>query len=571
MDEIVQPTKITSRKSLGEILVESGQLTPEQLEEALKLQQKQRRKLGETLIQMGLVSPHKIAAALSVQLNIPLIDLKRYVIQPRALQQIPERLARKYSLMPIDIVADALVVVMADPGDIRAIEDITAQAKMVIQPAVGIPDDIREAIDLSYKAQSEIQEQVAQFTQAGKTLEGMEPRAPEEAVAQTPLVRTVDLLITQALKSRASDVHIEPQGTRVRVRYRIDGVLHDAMSLPLDTIEMLVSRIKILAGMDITERRRPQDGQFSFKANGREADIRAATFETEHGETVVLRILDKALPLFTLPQLGFSPDALKKYQEMLNSPYGMILVAGPTGSGKTTTLYASVNQLDRNERNIVTIEEPIEYHFTDIKQSQINPKAGITFASGLRSIMRLDPDVILVGEIRDPDTSNIAVQAALTGHLVLSSIHANDAIGVLFRLMNLGVEPYLICSALIAVVAQRIVRRVCHHCRELYIPTADERLIYEKEIGEGKIDFYHGAGCNLCAGTGYLMRTAIFEVLPMSDGIRRLLLQNASVDDIKAQAVKEGMISLRRAGMLKVKEEATTIQEIMRNSFSISG
>ena len=571
MDEIVQPTKITSRKSLGEILVESGQLTPEQLEEALKLQQKQRRKLGETLIKMGLVSPDKIAAALSVQLNIPLIDLKRYVIQPRALQQIPERLARKYSLMPIDIVADALVVVMADPGDIRAIEDITAQAKMVIQPAVGIPDDIREAIDLSYKAQSEIQEQVDQFTQAGKTLEGMEPRAPEEAVAQTPLVRTVDLLITQALKSRASDVHIEPQGTRVRVRYRIDGVLHDAMSLPLDTIEMLVSRIKILAGMDITERRRPQDGQFSFKANGREADIRAATFETEHGETVVLRILDKALPLFTLPQLGFSPDALKKYQEMLNSPYGMILVAGPTGSGKTTTLYASVNQLDRNERNIVTIEEPIEYHFTDIKQSQINPKAGITFASGLRSIMRLDPDVILVGEIRDPDTSNIAVQAALTGHLVLSSIHANDAIGVLFRLMNLGVEPYLICSALIAVVAQRIVRRVCHHCRELYIPTADERLIYEKEIGEGKIDFYHGAGCNLCAGTGYLMRTAIFEVLPMSDGIRRLLLQNASVDDIKAQAVKEGMISLRRAGMLKVKEEATTIQEIMRSSFSISG
>ncbi|MBM3156625.1 MAG: pilus assembly protein PilB [Chloroflexi bacterium] len=570
MDEMRQPTKITSRKGLGEILIEAGQLTAEQLEKAMKLQQKQHGKLGEILIELKLVSPEKIAAALSNQLNMPLIDLKRYLIQPKALQLVPEKLARKYTLIPLDITDDALVVVMADPGDIRAIEEITAQTKIMVQPAVGIPSDIREAIDLHYKATGEIEKQMEQFPQAGRPLETVGSNAVEDVIAQTPVVRTVDLLIGQALKSRASDIHIEPQRTRVRVRYRIDGVLHDAMSLPQDTIEPLISRIKILGGMDITERRRPQDGQFSFKANGREADIRAATFETEHGETAVLRILDKSLPLFTLPQLGLSSETLKKYQGTLNSPYGMILVAGPTGSGKTTTLYASLNQLNRDERNIVTIEEPIEYHFTDIKQSQINPKAGITFASGLRSIMRLDPDIILVGEIRDPDTANISVQAALTGHLVLSSIHANDSIGVLFRLMNLGVESYLICSALVAVVAQRIVRRICYHCREPYQPTEEERLIYEREMGEKKADFYHGAGCNLCAGTGYLMRTAIFEVLTMSDGVRRLLLHNASVDDLKAQAIKEGMISLRQAGIMKVREDVTTIQEILRNSFSIS-
>jgi general secretion pathway protein E len=341
------------------------------------------------------------------------------------------------------------------------------------------------------------------------------------------------------------------------------------MSLPINTLEPLLSRVKILAGMDIAERRRAQDGQFSFTIQGRDADIRVATYETEYGETAVLRILDKALPLFNLNELGFQPETLKNYQDMLNSPYGMILVAGPTGSGKTTTLYASINQLNRNERNIITIEDPVEYRFADMKQTRVNPKAGITFATGLRALMRLDPDIILVGEIRDADTARIAVQSALTGHLVLSSIHANDAVGVLFRLMDLGMEPFRICSALVGVVAQRMVRRICHHCREVYLPSTEEQSAYQDEVGQENTIFYKGTGCNFCAGTGYLMRTGVFEVLLLSNEIRRLLLNGAGAGDIKAQALEEGMTSLRHAGMLNVKQGITTIYEVERNFFSI--
>ncbi len=569
MDNTAQLRRITLRQRLGETLVETGQISAEQLERALELQRKQGRKLGEILVEQGLVTPEEIAAALSLQLNMPIIDLKLHAVQPNALLLVSEKLARKHTLVPLDIIDDSLVVVMADPEDIRAIEDVAAQAKMRVQPAVGVPAQIREAIDLNYQAQCEIEKQVKQFPGAARPRQETEAGVTRDAIAQTPVVRTVDLLITQALKARASDIHIEPQQNRVRIRYRVDGVLHDAMSLPLCTLEPLLSRVKILAEMDIAEHRHAQDGQFSFEAEGREADIRAATYETEYGETMVLRVLDKALLLFTLPELGFQPETLKKYRDMLNNPYGMILVAGPTGSGKTTTLYASINQLDRNQRNIVTIEDPIEYRFTDIKQTQINPKAGTTFATGLPAIMRLDPDIILVGEIRDADTARIAVQAALTGHLMLSCIHANDAVGVLFRLMDLGIEPYLICPALVGVVAQRIIRRICHHCREPYQPSTEERIAYEEEMGQEQTNFYHGAGCNFCAGTGYLMRTGVFEVLPLSEEIRRLLLKGASVCDIKAQALTEGMASLRHAGMLKVKEEVTDIQEVQRNFSSI--
>jgi len=565
MDTTAQLTRTTLRKRFGEMLVETGQITAEQLERALELQRKEKRKLGEILVEQGLVTPEEVAAGLSLQLNMPIIDLKIHVVQPNALRLVSEKLARKHTLVPLDVIDDSLIVVMADPGDIRAIEDVAATAKMRVQPAVGIPAQIQEAIDLNYRAQGEIEKQVKQFPSSPRPREETEAGIFGDAAAQTPVVRTVDLLIAQAIKARASDIHIEPQESRVRIRYRVDGVLHDAMSLPLSTLEPLLSRVKILAEMDIAEHRRAQDGQFSFEAEGREADIRAATYETEYGETMVLRVLDKALPLFTIPELGFLPDTLKKYQDILNSPYGMILVAGPTGSGKTTTLYASINQLDRNERNIVTIEDPIEYRFTDIKQTQINPKAGITFANGLPALMRLDPDIILVGEIRDADTARIAVQAALTGHLMLSCIHANDAVGALFRLMDLGVETYLITSALAGVVAQRIVRRICHHCREPYQPSTEERIAYEEEMGQEQTPFYHGTGCNFCASTGYLMRTGVFEVLPMSEGIRRLLLKGASTGDIKAQALTEGMVSLRHAGMLKVKEKVTAIQEVQRN------
>lgn len=322
--------------------------------------------------------------------------------------------------------------------------------------------------------------------------------------------------------------------------------------------------------MDISEQRRPQDGQFSVNLHGNEVDIRVATMETPNGERVTLRILDKSLALFTLTELGLQSDVLKKYQTLLRSPIGMLLVSGPTGSGKTTTLYASINELDRNERNIMTIEDPIEYSFMDINQTQVNPKAGITFAGGLRAIMRHDPDVILVGEIRDSDTVNTAVQSALTGHLVLSSIHANDAVGVLFRLLDLNVEPAAISSTLIGIVAQRMVRRICPNCRATYEPSEDELDLYGREIKKKVTTFYHGTGCNLCANTGYRGRTGIFEFLVMSEAIRKLLRNNAGNSDIREQAIAEGMITMRQDGMLKVEQGITSISEVTKSVFTIT-
>ena len=558
-------TDRATRKSLGEMLIEENLITAEQLEKALELQRGQGGKLSELLVNQGLVKAEELAAVLSVQLNVPLIDLKRHQVQPDALRLIPEDMARKHTLIPLDVVSDSLIVVMADPEDIRTIEDIKAQSRMRVEVALGIPSDIEQAINLNYRSSGEIDKQVSQFAPPVKEA----AEVTSELIARTPIAQSLDLLIAQAVRDRASDVHLEPQEDRLRIRYRIDGILHDMFSLPLTGHAPLVSRVKILAGMNIAEQRRSQDGQFSIEVEDRDIDIRAATMETAYGERVTLRILDKSLSLFTLPELGFLADALKKYRAMLNNPFGMMLVGGPTGSGKTTTLYASINQLDANERNILTIEEPIEYRFMDINQTQVNSKAGITFASGLRAIMRHDPDIILVGEIRDKDTASTAVQAALTGHLVLSSIHANDAVSVLFRLIDLGVEPYLISSTLVGIVAQRMVRRICSHCRAPSQPSIEEQIAYEEEMKEQSTTFYSGAGCNLCANTGYRGRTGLFELLVMSEKIRRMLLSNTSAGDIKAEALKEGMVTMKRDGMLKVKEGITSVSEVLRSVFSI--
>ena len=555
-----------AKKSLGEMLIEENLITAEQLDKALELQRKQGGKLSELLVSQGLVKAEELAAVLSVQLNVPLIDLKRHKVQPDALRLIPEDMARKHTLIPLDVVGDSLIVVMADPEDIHTIEDIKAQARMRIEVALGIPSDIKQAINLNYRSRGEIDKQVSQFAPPVEE----KVKVTSELIARTPVAQSLDLLLAQAVRDRASDVHLEPQENRLRIRYRIDGILHDMFSLPLTGHAPLVSRVKILAGMDIAEQRRPQDGQFSFEVEGREIDIRTATMETAYGERVTLRILDKSLSLFTLPELGLLADALKKYRAALNSPFGMILVGGPTGSGKTTTLYASINQLDANERNILTIEEPIEYRFMDINQTQVNPKAGITFATGLRAIMRHDPDIILVGEIRDKDTATTAIQAALTGHLVLSSIHANDAVSVLFRLIDLGVEPYLISSTLVGIVAQRMVRRICTHCRTPSQPSVEEQIAYEEEMKEQPDILYSGAGCNLCANTGYRGRTGLFELLVMSEKIRRMLLSNASAGDIKAEALRGGMTTMKRDGMLKVKGGITSVSEVLRSVFSIS-
>jgi general secretion pathway protein E len=555
-------------KKLGEMLVESGVLTPDQLGPAIEEAQRLGRWLGEYLVSEGLVTPADLAMALSLQLNVPFIDLKHHAVQPRALDLVPEDYARQHILIPIDIAGDALVVVMADPGNIQILEDLKTRAKMAIQPAIGVPSDIHKAINRHYRASGEIEAQISQVVPPVAEAPVQEALAAD-LVAETPIVRTVDLLVAQAVRDRASDIHLEPQEGHLRIRYRIDGILHEVQTLPLSVHGQLVSRIKVLAGMNIAERRRPQDGQFSVQVEGKDVDFRVATSDSTHGEMMVLRVLDTSLSLLALTDLGFLPDALDRYSRILRSPYGMVFVTGPTGSGKTTTLYASVNQLDRKGRNIITIEDPIEYQFEDVNQIQVNPRADITFASGLRSIMRLDPDVILVGEVRDRETAQMATQAALTGHLVLSSIHANDAVGVLFRLLDLGIEPPLIASALVGMVSQRLIRRVCPHCRSLSQAPPEERLAYEGELGERRDEFYYGTGCNFCADTGYQGRTGVFEVLAFSEEMRRLLLEGANSGQLKAQAEAEGMVTMRRDGMLKAQQGITTPYEVIRAAFSI--
>jgi len=499
----------------------------------------------------------------------PQVDLKRYKVPPEVLRLIPEALARRWDIFPLAIEDGTLVVAMADPNNLYAIENVRAISRREVKVVRAALMDIRGAINLHYRALGEIEKQIRDIIPTVPEAVTAEERISSDLIAQAPVVRAVNLLISQAVKDRASDIHLEPQQDHLRVRYRIDGILHETLSLPLSVHGPLVSRVKVLANMNIAERRRPQDGHFAMSVDGKDIDIRVATADTSWGEMAVLRVIDKSLSVMDLSELGFLPDSLAIYQRLIRSPYGMILASGPTGSGKTTTLYATINQLDAEERNIITIEDPIEYRFAKINQMQVNPQANITFASGLRATMRLDPDVILVGEIRDRETASIAIQAALTGHLVLSTVHANDAVGALFRLMDLGIEPFLITSALVGIVAQRLVRRVCPHCRVLREGTEEEQEAYANEMGEKRTKFYYGGGCNFCALTGYYGRMGVYEILVMSEEIRRLVLRGASTDAIKAQAIKEGMVTMWRDGMLKVKEGFTTPSEVLRNVFVI--
>ena len=493
--------------------------------------------------------------------------LRKHLIQLEVIQLIPEAMARKYSVMPLEVNGNVLRVAMANPADILALEALAIWSEMHIVPVAASAEEIQEAIDFNYQSYDEIEKQISAISLPSETTE---EQITPDTVADAPVAKVLTLVINEAIKARASDIHLQPEEDNLRVRYRIDGTLHDTLSLPLATATLLISRIKILANMNIADHHRPQDGQFSVKPKGhQEIDIRVGTIPTVYGEMAALRLLDRRRAIMTLSQLGFLQESEAKYEEMLKTPYGMILVSGPTGAGKTTTLYASVNSLDYNGRNIITIEDPVEYRFKSINQIQVNPRAGLTFASGLRSIVRLDPDVILVGEIRDSETANIAIQSALTGHLVLSSIHANDAIGVLFRLLDLGIEPFLVASALIGIVAQRMTRRICPDCRQLVNAPLVEQMAYGKETGEERSEFLSGSGCKSCAYTSYQGRTGIFEILQITDEIRTMLLNGATATQLQTQAIKEGMIPLIRDGMLKVKANITTPAEVLRNAYSI--
>ncbi|HLB23099.1 MAG TPA: ATPase, T2SS/T4P/T4SS family [Dehalococcoidia bacterium] len=559
-------------KRLGQMLVEAGLLSEQDVVQAAAEAREADMRLGEFVVQKGLVTAEALALALSTQLGLRFLDLMRISIQQEATSLVPAEVCREHTLIPVETDGRSLLVVMADPGNIQIIEELRSMTGLDIRPAVGIPDEIRRAINISYRVSSEIEREVGLVVPSGTLLTQAQAERQELdlQISQTPIVRTADLLLAQAVRDRASDIHLEPEASALRVRLRIDGVLHESMRLPRDIHAPLVSRFKVMAGMNIAEKRRPQDGQISAEVEGKRVDLRAATSDSVHGEMMVLRVLDKSVSLMSLRELGFSPAALERHIRLLRSPFGMVLVSGPTGSGKTTTLYASVNMLNDTERNIVTIEDPVEYQFDGINQIQVNEKADITFATGLRSLMRLDPDVILVGEIRDSDTARIACQSALTGHLVLSSIHANDAVGVLMRLADLEIEQFLIASSLIGVVAQRMVRRVCSYCATDAKPGVEEQAVYEAEVGEPLEVVKRGTGCNLCAETGFLGRIGVYEVLLLNEDIRRLLLSGASANAIREQAIADGMIPMRRDGMLKVKQGVVTPAEILRSVYSIS-
>jgi general secretion pathway protein E len=498
-------------------------------------------------------------------LTKPRAKLLRQMPQPEALKLIPEVVARRYNAIPLTISNRTLEVAMADPTDVFALEAFAAHSHMRVKPIAASPRDVRDAIDFNYKAYGEIEQQISRMSIPA---EETDDRLALTAATDTPLVQALNLIIEEAIKARASDIHIEPQEDRVRIRYRIDGTLHDMMSIPVSAHRPLISRVKILGGMNIADHFRPQDGQFSTKAKGREIDVRVATAPTVNGERSTLRLLDKTMATLGLAELGLLPDGLEKFDNMLKVPYGMILVSGPTGAGKTTTLYAAINSLDTMGRNIITIEDPAEYRFKDINQIQINPQAGITFASGLRSILRHDPDVILVGEIRDAETANIATQSALTGHLMLSSVHANDVAGVISRLLDLKVEPFLIASAVIGVIAQRMVRRICPDCSHLIEASVVEQMAYEQETGEKRTKFLYGTGCKSCAHTGYLGRTGIFEILTVNDAIGTMVCNHASSSAIREQALQDGMISMMNDGMRKVKAGITTPSEVLRTAYA---
>lgn len=565
MDKV---TVSSPRKKIGDMLVEAGLISPEQLASALDLSRKQHRKVGELLVEQKLIPPAALLNFLSHQLNVPIVDLQRVQIRPDAMRLIPEETARRYNVLPLELVDQTLTVAMDDPQNLDVLEALRALTKRRLRPVIAMPPDILGAINLHYRDVTEIVQQVRQFTDTpGQALP--ESSISAEIIAQTPIARTVELIVNQAVRDRASDIHIEPQRDHLRVRFRIDGILHDTLRLPLNVHGPLITRIKVLANMNIAERRRPQDGQMTTRVGGTEIDVRVASMESTNGEMMVLRVLDKSFSFIQLTELGLRPEIMLAYTRTLRAPFGMVLLAGPTGSGKTTTLYASVNQLDHVENNIVTIEDPVEYRIDNINQVQINALADITFATGLRALMRLDPDIILVGEIRDEGTAQIAVQSALTGHLVLSSIHANDAPGALFRLADLEVDSFLLTSAVIGVLAQRLVRRVCPHCRVLREGPIEERFAYEQEMGETRAEFYYGAGCNFCAGTGYLGRMGVHELLVVSEPVRALLLRHASHGEVRAQAIADGMVPMRRDGMLKVRDGQTTPYEIIRNVYSI--
>jgi len=548
------------RKRIGDILVEQGVITPAQLQEALGRQRKTRERLGRILIEMGAATERQIAQALADQLGLPVVNLTAQRIDPSAVRLVPEVLARKRRILPIALDGDALVIATADPLDVFAVDDVAIAARRPVKSVVAGESEIASAIERVYGMGAAAHAVLGDLADAGAEA------VPEEEGEDTPAVRLVNMLLSQAVKDRASDVHIEPGEHEVRVRYRIDGVLHTVMTVPKGVHPALVSRLKVLSRLNIAERRLPQDGAFATEIDGKPVDIRVATAPTIFGERASLRLLDKARGVLTLEQLGMYSEVRRRYEAVIRQPYGIVLVSGPTGSGKTTTLISTLAMLNSADRNIITVEDPVEYQLPGVSHIQVNPRSGLTFAAGLRAILRHDPDVIMIGEIRDVETAEIAVQASLTGHLVLTTIHTNDAAGALTRLADMGIEPYLIASGVICVVSQRLVRLLCPHCRQPDAPLP-EVLAWLKSLVPEPLpapQFHRAVGCAQCRHSGYLGRTGIFELLPVTEGIRWHILARSSAADLAEAARREGMTDMRADGMLKAMRGLTTVEEVLR-------
>jgi type IV pilus assembly protein PilB len=552
-------------KQLGDILLEDGLLTTDQLSVAVDQHQTLGRSLGRVLVDQGILSETQLVAALAQQIGLRFIDLSDFPVDGSALARIPGSVCRQHMAIPIGFEDGRIVVAMADPANVFAADDIRTISGYEVLPAVATRADVVAAIDRYYRADSDLDDLTTALEDADEAT-GDDLAGLKEVVEDAPIVKFVNLLITQAIQDRASDIHLEPTEHDLRVRYRIDGVLHEVMRSPKSIQSGVISRLKIMADINIAERRIPQDGRLSVSAHGKKIDLRVATLPTVWGEKVVMRILDNSTARLDLSELGFTQNNYERYSESFGKPYGMILVTGPTGSGKSTTLYATLNILNQPEVNIITVEDPVEYRLPGISQVQTNTKAGLTFASSLRSILRADPDIVLIGEIRDHETAQIAVEAALTGHLVLSTLHTNNAPSAITRLTEMGIEPFLVGSAVDAVLAQRLARRLCMKCKEAYVPT-EETLTAAKvnwDLSTGIPTLYRPVGCPSCSNTGYKGRMALHEVMMVNEEIERLAVEHAPATEISAAALRSGMVTLRNDGMTKVLNGVTSIDEILR-------
>ncbi|MCK4261570.1 Flp pilus assembly complex ATPase component TadA [bacterium] len=556
------------KKQLKDILIEGKLTTEEELNQALQVQKEEGGRLSQILIRLGYIDEKELAACLGKELNIPPINLEKFRIDPEIVKIVPEQVARHYQLIVLSRIGPTLTVAMVDPLNIFAMDDIKALTNYKIEPVIGTEKDINEAINQCYGSATggledilkDIEEKEVEVIKVGG--DEIDTGQILKAVDETPVVKAVNLILVEAVKEKASDILIEPWQERMRVRYRVDGILHEFTSPPKSMHQAMVSRIKIMSDLDIAERRLPQDGRFKVEVEGREVDFRISVLPSSFGEKVAIRVLDKSAIKLNVEELGFELKSLKDLKECARQPHGMILVCGPTGCGKTTTLYSVLKFVDQPGLNLVTVEDPIEYELKGINQVTIKSDIGLTFSSALRSILRQDPDVIMVGEMRDYETVDVAVKAALTGHLVLSSLHTTTAPGAIVRLINMGIEPFLISSSILLVAAQRLVRKICPKCKESY--QASSQVLEQLKLKAEELTLYRGKGCPQCSQTGYSGRVGIIETLVLGPELREMVMSEASSGKIKAEARRLGMRTLRENGVEKVLAGVTTVEEVLR-------